>query len=99
MSSCSKSIILFGDASLDTRASLSEILLARKEHSLLSLYFDRVSAALQDEYVRLPAVDRKGIPELLDLNRLTREPNSHGQPHPAVHAALLVLVQLACFIA
>ena len=99
MSTASKSIILFGDASLDTSTTLSQIFLIQEEHSLLSLFFIRVDAVLQEEYSKLSAVDRKGIPEFLCLSRLQRESNSDSQLHPAIHAAQLVLVQLACFLA
>lgn len=95
----SGSIIFFADGSEDVQTALSRILLTQKEHSLLWQFLVRVQLALQDEYGRLPLVDRKGLPNFQNLYQLVRQPNEEETPHPALHPTELVLVQLAHFIA
>ena len=58
----------------------------------------RVSAALQEEYRKLPTADREGIRSFHILHCLVRQPGDQNQAYPALHPTELVLVQLACFI-
>lgn len=99
MSNIQRSINFFGDGSQDTQTPLNELLLAQKDGSLLALFLNRVSAALQEEYRKIPRTDLEGIPSFHDLYCLVRQPGDKTRPHPALHPAELVLVQLACFIA
>ncbi len=93
-----KSINFFADGSHETQSPLSQILLAQRSGSLLASFLSRVSAALQEEYRKLPTADREGIPSFHNLHCLVRQPGDQSQPHPALHPTELVLVQLACFI-
>ena len=99
MSTLRRSINFFGDGSQDTQIPLSQILLAQRDGSLLNQFISRVSAALRDEYWKLPVADRYGIPTFQNLNCLVRQPGDQSRPHPALHPTELVLVHLACFIA
>ena len=99
MSVSQRSINFFGDGSQDTQTPLSQILLSQKDGSLLALFLSHVSAALQEEYKKIPTADREGIPSFHNVNCLVRQPGDQSRPHPALHPTELVLVHLACFIA
>ena len=98
MSSVSRSILFFADGSEDIQTALGRILLAQKEGSTLWQFLVRVQSALQDEYGRLPYLNRKGLPDFQNLHQLVRQPDDEA-PHPALHPTELVLGQLAHFIA
>ncbi len=93
------SISFFGDGSLPLHPAFSQVLQARTQHSLLSVFLHKARLALQDEISRVPVPDRKGMPDLAELERLIPHP-SEKQPrdHQCLAPVMLVIIQLGQFI-
>lgn len=92
------SIIFFGDGSLPLHPALSQVLQSQKEHSLLSVFLSGARLAIQDELVKLPIIDRQGLPDLADLQSLTGLADDPIPDHQALAPAMLLLIQLGEFI-
>ncbi|KAJ9620672.1 hypothetical protein H2204_012227 [Knufia peltigerae] len=93
------SISFFGDGSLPLHPTFSQILQARTQRSLLSVFLHKARLALQDEISQVPIPDRKGMPDLAELECLIPNP-AEKQPrdHQCLAPAMLVIIQLGQFI-
>ncbi|KAF8856875.1 hypothetical protein BDZ45DRAFT_727094 [Acephala macrosclerotiorum] len=80
-------IHFFGDGSLCLHPSYQRVLQSRKDNSLLSTFLARARLALQYEITKIPVPDRKGMPDLAELEALIQEA-----------PAILVIIQLGQFI-
>jgi hypothetical protein len=93
------SISFFGDGSLPLHPTFSQVLQAQTQHSLLSVFLRRARVALQDEISRIPVSDRKGMPNVAELECLI--PHSSivaPRDHQCLAPAMLVIIQLGQFI-
>jgi len=95
----SRSVYFFGDASQETNSGLRRVLSARRDGTVLSLFLDLASSALQYEVSQLSLVDRKELPDFHDLHNLVQDDFDESKRHPALHPTEVVLTQLAHFIA
>lgn len=95
----SRSIIFFGDASLDTAAALKRFLLSIDEGSLHAKFAQAVHKTLQDECLKLSVLERSETTSLEDIHSLFRRSGDDNSIHPALQAAEIVFLQLGSFIA
>ncbi|KUJ11557.1 polyketide synthase [Mollisia scopiformis] len=90
-------ILFFGDGSLCLHPSYKRLLLSRKDDSLLSTFLTRARLVLQCEMTKIPLPDRKGMPDLAELEALIQE-GSAPLDHQCLAPAMLVIIQLGQFI-
>lgn len=90
-------ILFFGDGSLCLHPSYKRVLLSRKDNSLLSTFLTRARLTLQYEMTKIPVPDRKGMPDLAELEALIQE-GSAPLDHQCLAPAMLVIIQLGQFI-
>jgi Starter unit:ACP transacylase in aflatoxin biosynthesis len=92
------SLLFFGDGSLPLHPAYSRILQSRTDDSLLSLFLSRARLALQDEISKIPLSDRRGLPDLAELESLIPEAGDSRPDHQCLAPAMLVMIQLGQFI-
>ncbi|CZR60185.1 related to polyketide synthase [Phialocephala subalpina] len=90
-------ILFFGDGSLCLHPSYKRVLQSRKVDSLLSTFLTRARLALQYEITKIPVPDRKGMPDLAELEALIQE-GSAPLDHQCLAPAMLAIIQLGQFI-
>lgn len=91
-------ILFFGDGSLPLHPAFSRVLQARKDNSLLSIFLSRARLALQHEISKIPLPDRKGMPDLAELEILVPKEGNTTPDHQILAPAMLVIIQLGQFI-
>ena len=92
----SSTILLFGDGSVDVKSWLHR-LIYQKSDSLTSKFVNEAACVLHAEVRRgrsIGAIRSNIFTGLEDISQSLEG----GQLHPALHAALVVLVQLGSFI-
>lgn len=91
-------ILFFGDGSLSLHPAYSQLLQARKNDSLLSIFLDQSRRALQLEISKIPKPDRKGMPTLSELESLIPMANDSTPDHQYLAPAMAIIIQLGQFI-
>ncbi|KAH8821290.1 hypothetical protein F5884DRAFT_827558 [Xylogone sp. PMI_703] len=94
-----KTILFFADSSQETSSFLDSILKSTKANGILvSSFLENARLALQDEWSKLPSLQREVLPNFGSLNCLLEANRQTANHHPALDLVEVVLVQLANFI-
>ena len=88
-------VLLFGDQTVDTGASIRNQLVAGRTNPLLCLFLDRVTLALRREVSELSPLDRRRIPLFSSIDELADRAGSQQNLYPGIDTALLCIFQLS----
>lgn len=94
----SRSILFFGDVSQDPFEALDNLIFSAKEGTLVHRFFVNARTGLQEEFFRLPEVERLGLPDFGSLNHFIRYHRDSEYEHPAMQTTGTVITQLASYI-
>lgn len=93
----SSQVLLFGDQTTSSQASLKR-LLSVKHNALLTTFFERVFFALRQETSRLPVSFQDQFPRFTSLLDLLARHTESKVKNPALESAFHTLNQLASFV-
>ncbi|TKX24669.1 polyketide synthase-like protein [Elsinoe australis] len=91
-------VLLLGDQTADQQSLLRKLVLRRK-NALLTTFHEQVSVVLREETSKLPAQQRKQIPNFLALNTLVEAYYTGSARLPILESTFVALTQLSHHIA